>query len=68
MKDELNRPHNGEGVVHLLQSELSYSTRQYCQSRQCESSIKDFLYILMRISHKKALTSMVCFLLINNEK
>ena len=29
MKDELNRSHNGEGIVYLLKSELSVSTRQY---------------------------------------
>ena len=29
LKDELNLFHNGGGVVYLLQSELSYSTRQY---------------------------------------
>ena len=29
MKDELNRSYNGGGVVYLLQSELSTSTRQY---------------------------------------
>ena len=31
MKDELNRSYNGGGVVYLLQSELSTSTRQYYQ-------------------------------------
>ena len=29
MKDELNRSHNAGGVVYVLKSELSTSTRQY---------------------------------------
>ena len=29
MKDEISRSYNGVGLVYLLQSELSTSTRQY---------------------------------------
>ena len=32
LKDELNFYHNGGGVVYVLQSEISYSTRQYYKS------------------------------------
>ena len=32
MKDELNCSHNGGGVVYVLKSELSYSTRQYIKT------------------------------------
>ena len=33
MKDELNHSYIGGGVVYLLQSELSTSTRQYVKLR-----------------------------------
>ena len=38
MKDELNRSYNGEGVVYLLQSELSRSSIQYAMQWHNEAS------------------------------
>ena len=40
LKDELNRTHNGGGVLYLLQSELSYSTMQYTKWSIFKSYLK----------------------------